>query len=304
MAEKPVFRDLCKEWWDRYLSKGNYAYALDCWKNLERSVFPVIGDKPVTAIKSPTILKILRKIEANGNPVKARKLKSHISQTFRYGIALGLLYENPARDLTWALSPHKSAPRPAILEPKQIGKLMQAVEQLPRAKRRLSLKFLALTFVRPGEICTAEWDDIEWNDALWRIPAAKMKMKKAHIVPLSRQALDILRELKAMHHDTPWIFPSQWDRQKHENGNVYVITLKNMGYQGAMTAHGFRAMAATTLSENGWPSDAIERQLAHVDQNQVRAAYQRSELLAERRKMMQWWADWLDLRTAQAILGR
>lgn len=137
------------------------------------------------------------------------------------------------------------------------------------------------------------------------IPAAKMKMKRPHNVPLSRQALDVLRELQTITGKNRWLFPSRWNKSRHETGQVLNLALRRMGYgPDVMTGHGFRAMAATTLSEQGWPSETIERQLAHVDKNQVRAAYQRSDLLTERRNMVQAWADWLDMRQAWAILGR
>ncbi|MDR2056130.1 MAG: DUF4815 domain-containing protein [Desulfovibrio sp.] len=238
-------------------------------------------------------------------PAVAVPAYTPVSQVMRYGIACGLIFSNPARDLTWALTPKKHKPRAAITEPRQIGQLMKDIEHYRPKKRRYSLKLAVLTFVRPGELCRAEWSEMEWEAAVWRIPAHKMKMKRPHIVPLSRQAQDALRALQAVTGKNRWLFPSRWDKNRHEKSMVLNTALRRMGYGcEAMTAHGFRAMAATTLSEQGWPSEAIERQLAHVDKNQVRAAYQRSELLAERRKMMQAWADFLDMRCAWAILGK
>lgn len=304
MAETLVFRDVARDWWERYMLQGNIDYAEESWRRLEREVMPRLGNKPLKKIDAPMILAILRGVEKRGTLVTARKIKSHISQIMRYGIACGLIFTNPARDLGWALTPHKHKPRAAITEPRQIGLLMRDIEAYKSKKRRYSLKLAALTFVRPGELCQAEWTEIEWDAGIWRIPAAKMKMKRPHIVPLSRQALDALRELRGITGLERWLFPSQWDKARHEKGRVLTSALKRMGYGEVMTAHGFRAMAATTLSEQGWPSEAIERQLAHVDKNQVRAAYQRSELLPERAKMMQAWADYLDMRCAWAILGK
>ncbi len=305
MAETMVFRDVARDWWERYMLSGNADYAEESWRRLEREVLPRLGDKPLKKITPPMILTILRRIEKRGTLEVARKIKSHVSQIMRYGIACGLTYSNPARDLGWALTPKKSKPRAAITEPKQIGLLMRDIDRYRSKKRRCSLMFAALTFVRPGELCQAEWSEIEWDAAVWRIPAAKMKMKRPHIVPLSRQAQDLLRDLRSLTGDNRWLFPSRWDASRHESGMVLNAALRRMGYsREVMTAHGFRAMAATTLSEQGWSSEAIERQLAHVDKNQVRAAYQRSELLTERRKLMQAWADYLDMRCAWAILGR
>lgn len=305
MAETVVFRAVAREWWERYMLRGNVEYAEESWRRLEREVMPRLADKPLKKITAPMVLTILRRIEKRGTLVVARKVKSHISQIMRYGIACGFVNSDPVRDLGWALTPHKCTPRAAITEPRQIGLLMKAIEGYRSKKRRCSLKLVALTFVRPGEICRAEWTEIEWDSGIWRIPAEKMKMKRPHAVPLSRQALDVLRELQTVTGKNRWLFPSRWDKAKHETGQVLNLALRRMGYGPAvMTAHGFRAMAATTLSEQGWPSEAIERQLAHVDKNQVRAAYQRSDLLTERRKMLQAWADYLDMRCAWAILGR
>jgi integrase len=305
MAKTAIFRDVARDWWERYMLCGSVEYAEESWRRLEREVLPKLGDKPLKKIDAPMILTILRRIEKRGTLETAHKIKSHISQIMRYGIACGLVYSNPARDLTWALSPKRHTPRAAITEPRHMGQLMRDIEAFRSKKRRYSLKLAALTFVRPGELCQAEWGEIEWDAAIWRIPAHKMKMKRPHIVPLSRQAQDALRELRAVTGKYRWLFPSQWDKTRHEGGMVLNSALRKMGYgREVMTAHGFRAMAATTLSEQGWPSEVIERQLAHVDKNQVRAAYQRSELLAERHKMIQAWADYLDMRCAWAILGK
>lgn len=305
MAEAVRFQDVAREWWERYMLRGNLEYAEESWRRLEREAMPKLGDKPLKKITAPMVLTILRRIEKRGTLVVARKVKSHISQIMRYGIACGHVNSDPARDLGWALTPHKCVPRSAITEPRQIGRLIRDIAAYRSPKRRCSLQLAALTFVRPGELCRAEWAEIEWDASIWRIPAHKMKMKRPHIVPLSRQALDVLRELRTLTGREPWLFPSRWDKTKHESGQVLNAALRRMGYgPETMTAHGFRAMAATVLSEDGWPSEAIERELAHVDKNAVRAAYQRSDLLPERRRMMQAWADYLDMRQAWAILGK
>lgn len=301
-----LFRALLREWWERYLLRGNPEYAREAWRRLEREVLPALGDKPPRKITPPMVLAILRRVEARGTLVVARKIKSHISQAMRYGIACGAVTSDPTRDLSYALTPHKSRPRPAITDHAAIGRLMAAIERFRPRRRALSLKLAALTFVRPGELATASWADISFEAALWRIPAARMKMKRPHQVPLSRQALEAFRELHTITaRRSPWCFPRRGDPSHPEGAGCLTHSLRCMGYDSqTMTGHGFRAMAATILSEEGWPSEVIERQLAHIDRNQVRAAYQRSELVEERRKMLQAWADWLDLRCAWAILGR
>ena len=299
-----IFKDLAREWWELYMLQGNLEYAEESWRRLEREVMPRLGNKPLKKIDAPAILAILRTIERRGTLVTARKVKSHVSQIMRYGIACGHIYTNPARDLGWALVPHKATPRAAITDPRQIGNLMRDINSFRQPKNRCALMLAALTFVRPGELAQAEWAEIEMDAGIWRIPTEKMKMKRAHNVPLSRQALDVLRSLRPITGHSRWLFPSQWKGgERHMKGRVLGCCLNKMGYGAVMSAHGFRAMAATVLSEQGWPSEAIERQLAHVDRNSVRAAYQRSELLTERRKMLQAWADFLDMRQAWAILA-
>lgn len=221
----------------------------------------------------------------------------------RYGIACGIVTSDPTRDLTYALCPYKSRPRPAITGHDSIGKLMVDIQGFRPPRRALALKIAALTFVRPGELASAAWEDISFEHALWSVPAEKMKMKRPHKVPLARQTLEALRALHAITgHKSPWCFPRRGDPSRHEGAGCLTHSLRCMGYdRNTMTGHGFRAMAATILSEHGWPSEVIERQLAHVDRNQVRAAYQRSELLDDRRRMMQGWADWLDLQWVRAF---
>lgn len=305
MAPVVTFEVVAREWWERYMLQGNTDYADESWRRLEREVMPRLGAKPLRLVTAPAILSILRKIEARGTLVVARKIKSHISQIMRYGIACGHINRDPARDLGWALTPYRSRPRAAITEPREIGRLLADIEHHGNRQRRCMLRLAALLFVRPGELVKGAWTEVEWDAGVWRIPAQKMKMQRPHNVPLSRQAVQVLRELREVSGSTPWFFPSRWDKSKHEGGAVLTFALRRMGYdQHVMTGHGFRAMAATTLAEQGWPSEVIERQLAHVDRNQVRAAYQRTELLAERSKMLQAWADYLDLRCAQSILGR
>jgi integrase len=277
--------------------RGNQEYAHGSWRKLERHVMPDIGNRPLNKIDAPMILAILRRIEARGTIEAAHKTKSHISQIMRYGIACGLVFTNPARDLSWALTPRSFRPMPAITEPRAVGKLMAAIERMRPGVKRCALKLLALTFVRSGELRRAEWQEISLDMAEWRIPATKMKIKRPHIVPLSRQAVEALRELRSLDKSERWLFPAmRWHGDARPmTASVFRKALRSLGYgKDEMCPHGFRAMAATLLSEQGWASDTIERQLAHADRNQVRAAYQRSELLTDRRTMMQAWADYLD----------
>ena len=219
------------------------------------------------------------------------------SQIFRYGVAIGLVERDIAADLRGALMPVKSKRYPTITDPQEIGALMRAIKSINGSEIvRCALLLLAYTFVRPGELRTAEWNEIDFITAEWRIPAEKMKMKRMHIVPLSRQAMDVLEEIKPFTYPTSrYIFPSIRNFNRPMSDTTINAALRRLGYgKEEFTGHGFRSMASTILNENGWPADVIERQLAHVEKNTVRAAYNHAEYLDQRREMMQWWADWLD----------
>jgi integrase len=306
MSTQPQFRAVAREWWEKYMAAhGAPRYAAQVWRGLEREALPVLGGMSLPDIDPPTVLSILRRVEARGTIETAHKLKSHISQIMRYGIACGLAYTNPIRDLGWAIAPKRPVPRAAITEPGPVGRLIRDIDQFPRIIIRCALKLAALTFVRPGELRRAEWAEISMDAAEWRIPAEKMKMHRPHIVPLAKQTLEVLRTLAGLKGSGSHLFPALCDTGRPMSGQVINRALRRMGYSGeVMTGHGFRAMASSLLSEQGWSVDAIERQLAHVERNRVRAAYHRAEHLDERRRMMQGWADYLDMCHARAVLGR
>ena len=290
-----TFQTVAKEWFDRFTHTTTQRYSQEVWSRLEREVFPFIGNLPLTDIDAPTVLTVLRRTEERGVIITTHKVKSHISQIFKYAIACGLAYADPSRDLSPALQSRKSKPMPAIIEPKEVGKLMVAINSYTGVVVRNALLLGVLTFVRPGELRTAEWEEFDVEAAEWRIPAAKMKMKRPHIVPLSTQALDVLHKLRPHTGHSPYLFPSTRSISRPISDMAINVALRTLGYaQGVMTGHGFRAMASSLLAEQGWSIDAIERQLAHVEGNKIRAAYHRSEHLEERRKMMQAWADYLD----------
>jgi integrase len=295
-----TFKIVAKDWFDR--SDTSPRYSKEVWARLEREVFPFIGDMPIKDIDPPTVLSVLRRTEARDVIVTLHKVKSHISQIFKYAIACGLAFSDPSRDLAPALQSRKSTPMPALIEPKDVGKLMVAINSYSGPVVRFALMLGALTFVRPGELRTAEWAEFDMEAAEWRIPAEKMKMKRPHIVPLSRQAREVLiRGLHPLTGHGAYLFPSARTITRPMSDMAVNVALRTLGYaQGEMTGHGFRAMANSLLAELGWSPDAIERQLAHVEGNKIRAAYHRSEHLEERRRMMQAWADYLDDLRAQA----
>lgn len=294
------FESLAKAWWCKFMEPNGGRYPGEVWRRLEREVFPFLGDMPVGKISATDILAVLRRIEGRGTVETAHKIKSYISQTMRYAIACGLIYHDPARDLAGAIAPKRKKPMAAIIDPREVGRLMRAIDGYEGSGVvRCALKLAALTFVRPGELRTAEWVEIDTAGAEWRIPADKMKMKRAHIVPLSRQALAALSVLHEYSGHGRYLFPSIRTLARPMSDMTVNAALRYMGFaREQMTGHGFRAMASSLLAEQGWSIDAIERQLAHVENNKVRAAYHRSEHLEERKRMMQAWADYLDTLAA------
>jgi integrase len=263
---------------------------------LDKNVFPVIGKKPIANIKPRDVLAAVQKMEARGAVESAHRVKQLCGQIFRFAVALDLVERDITADLRGALAPTVKGNFAAITEPKQVGALMRAIYDyhgFPAAVA--ALKLAPLVFVRPGELRAAEWAEIDLDAAEWRIPAAKMKMKVEHLVPLSTQAVDILRALHPITGDGQYVFPSLRSKACMSE-NTINAALRYMGYgKEVMTGHGFRAMARTILDEVlGERPDLIEHQLAHTVRDPLGRAYNRTSHLPARREMMQRWADYLD----------
>jgi integrase len=258
------------------------------------SAFPRL---PISSITPPEILGVLRRIEAKGNYETARRVLQLAGRVFRYAVATARLASDPSRDLRGALT----APTPkhygAITDAKRAGELLRAIDGYDgQVLTKLAMQLAPHVFVRPGELRHAEWEDIDLDGALWTIPAEKMKMRKAHRVPLSSQSVGILRLAHVITGPSGYVFPSIRSAARPMSENTVNAGLRRLGFSGdEMTAHGFRAMASTLLNESGkWSPDAIERALAHGDDDRVRAAYHRGAHWKERVAMAQWWSDHLD----------
>ncbi|MCD9027734.1 tyrosine-type recombinase/integrase [Luteimonas sp. BDR2-5] len=255
-----------------------------------------LDDRPIADIKPAEVLAVLRAVESKGRHETAHRVKQRLGQVFRYAVATGRAERDPTADLRGALAPIPSKSHAAIIDPGKIRGLLLSMdgydgEPLTRAALQLS----ALTFQRPGNIRAMEWSEIDFDAAEWRIPAEKMKMKDAHVVPLSEQAIAILREIQPLSARSRYVFPSLRSADRCLSENTLNAALRRLGYsKDEMTAHGFRATASSRLNEMGWNTDVIERQLAHAERNKVRAVYNRAQYMAERQKMMQAWADYLD----------
>jgi integrase len=281
-------RDGDKAWSPATAKRSEYLLSL-----LERS----IGPMAINEIEPPDVLGAIRKIEGKGNLESARRTLQLASAVFRYAVATARLSSDPTRDLRGALTVPSVTHYGAITVPKRVGQLLRAIDGYEgQGLVRHALQLAPHVFVRPGELRHAEWEEIELDGAMWVIPPGKMKMRKAHHVPLSRQSVALLREVQAVTGPTGYVFPSMRSRSRPMSENTLNAALRRLGYASdEMTAHGFRAMASTLLNESGkWHPDAIERALAHGDKDKVRAAYHRGAHWDERVKMAQWWSDYLD----------
>jgi integrase len=294
--ERNSFEAVAREWFQKFARNWVPAHAEIVIHRIQADVFPWIGSRPIAEITAVELLEVLRRIEARGAVSTAHRIKQICGQIFRYAIATGKASRDLSADLRGALAPERERHFGALTKPSDVAGLIRAIDGYQGSFIvRCALRFTALTFARPGEIRKAEWSEIDLAEALWRIPAERMKMRREHLVPLSRQAVEVLRELHPLTGIGRYVFPNGRVISRPMSENAIVAALRYMGYErGQMTAHGFRTLASTLLNEQGWSADAIERQLAHAERDEVRGSYNRAEYLDERRRMMQSWADYLD----------
>jgi integrase len=290
-------RDGTKGWAPATAIRSEYLLSLVCGS---------IGKLPIGEIEPADVLTAIRRIEGKGKLESARRSLQLAGAVFRYAVATARLASDPTRDLRGALTAPTVTHYGAITDAKQVGGLLRSIDEYEGSGiTRLALQIAPHVFVRPGELRHAEWSEFDLEGALWIIPAGKMKMRKAHQVPLSRQAVDLFREVQSITGPAGFVFPSARTRARPMSENTINAGLRRLGYTSdEMTAHGFRAMASTLLNESGkWHPDAIERALAHGDDDKVRAAYHRGAHWKERVEMAQWWGDYLDaLRKGADIL--
>ncbi|MBC2666578.1 tyrosine-type recombinase/integrase [Novosphingobium flavum] len=291
------FAAVARSYIDKCRREGRAEATITKQEWLLKLVDRAIGQRPIAEIEPFEMLEAVRKYEATGRTEAAHRAVQFSSQVFRFAIANQLAASDPTRDLRGALTSHKAKHHAAILEPKQAGELLRAIDGYDgHPVTRYALQLAALVFVRPGELRYAEWSEIDAEAKVWRIPAEKMKARAEHVVPLSRQALDVLAQVRGLTGDGRYVFPSIRTHLRPMSENTINAALRRLGYASdEMTGHGFRAMASTLLNESGkWSPDAIERALAHKDKDAVRAAYHRGAHWQERVDMAQWWGDYLD----------
>lgn len=300
-----TFEAVAREWMARRLSHDGISEATagkDRWR-LETYLFPTIGARPITAITARELRDVLRQVEETGKLETASRTKINAGQVFRWAVLEGRADSDPTATLRGLFATPKHTHRAALTDPVRIGELLRAIDGYTGQFTTLcALKLAPLVFLRPGELRKGEWCEIDLVGSIWRIPAERMKMKASHLVPLSTQAVDVLRDLRELTGSGVLMFPAIGSSGKPMSENTVNLALRRLGYgKDEMSGHGFRAMAATRLNEMGWNADAIERQLAHAESNKVRAAYTHAaQYLDERTRMMQAWADYLDALRAVA----
>lgn len=300
------FESVAREWLENRKEKWTPKHAKQVLMRLENDVFPKIGHRPIAEVTASELLTVGRAIEARGASELAHRALQYCGQVFTYAIITERAERNPAADLRGALKPVKKKHH-AYLKAHELPEFLKALETYEgHPQTRLALKLLLLTFVRTAELRGALWTEINFDKAEWRIPAERMKMRETHIVPLSRQAVEVLKELQPLTGHWQYIFPNQHKPVNHMSENTLLYALYRMGYHSRATGHGFRATASTILNEQGFRNDVIERQLAHAERNQVRASYNHAQYLKERREMMQWWGDYIERaeKEEKVIVGK
>ena len=303
--ETETFEVLAREWHTKFTPTWTTGHAEKLLSALERDAFPWIGARPIKELKAVELLSTLRRIESRGVLETAHRMRGLIGQVFRYAVATGRAERDPTSDLRGALPQPKERHYPAIIDPKEVAPLLRAIDGYKGDFiTKCALRLAPIFFVRPGELRQAEWAEIDLGEAAWNIPADKMKLKQPHIVPLSRQAIEILTDLKPLTIASRYVFPSLRTSIRPMSNNTINAALRRMGFdKNTMTGHGFRALARTILDEILQVNpNVIEAQLAHKVPDRLGTAYNRTSHIVERRKMMQTWADYLDKLKAGAMV--
>ncbi len=304
-----AFSHVARQWWEHKKGTWDQHHAGRVWRRLEINACPELDKRPFDKIRPQDILYAVQKVEERDALDVAARTLQDIRRVFRYAVQMGKLTYNPSSDLTGVVKTRKVTHR-ASLPNSELGQFISDLRQYKKRGRlltQLALELLVLTFVRPGELERARWDEVDFTEKLWRIPAERMKMNAVHLVPLSDQAIAVLKEIEPITHQYDLVFPSEKRSNEAISNGTLRLAMFRMGYDGKTkgksraTPHGFRANASSLMNEKGFNADAIERQLSHKERNQVRAAYMHhAQFLDERQEMMQWWADYLEKELEKA----
>lgn len=287
------FEAIAREWHENKKEKWTKPHAEKILRSLENDVFPSLGNYPITDIKANDALIVLKKIEKRNALDIARRVRQRMSGVFKYAIQTSRCENNPMPNLEGAIKTRRLEHRRRFSENELPG-FLKALESYQEIITKSALKIVVLTFLRSSEVRFGRWEEINFKKSEWRIPAERMKKRQPHIVPLSKQALAVLQQLKPITGKHDLIFTCEPNGKKPISSSTMLVALTRLDYREKTTVHGFRGLASTILNENRFPRDVIERQLAHADADEVRAAYNYAEYLPERQKMMDWWGDYVE----------
>lgn len=297
-AQGETFELVAREWHKKFLPGWTPGHGARILVSLEKDAFPWIGVIPIRELTAPQVLAVARRVESRGAIETAHRLVGNIGMACRYAVACGLADSDPTRDLRGALPPTNEKHHATITQPHEVGALLRAIDSYTGGFIvKCALRISPYVLTRPGELRGMEWSELELDGPapLWTIPPARMKMRRKHLVPLAPQVVAILKELQPLTGSGRLVFPGERTKERPISDGTLGAALQRLGYSNQqITPHGFRAMASTLLNEMNWPADHIEKQLAHAEQNAIRAAYNHASHLADRRVMLYSWADFLD----------
>ncbi|MDV2356723.1 integrase domain-containing protein [Vibrio cholerae] len=289
-----TFLNVSKEWFEIKKHDITPDYAVDIWRSLDLHIFPSLADTPVKQITAPQVIDLLKPIEAKGSLETVKRLVQRLNEVMNYSANCGLIQANPLTGIRAAFKKPKKE-NMAALTPTELPELMGAIANASiKRTTRCLIEWQLHTMTRPSEASGARWDEVEWEEKIWTIPAERMKKRREHRIPLTEQMLALLEVMKPISGHREFIFPSDRDPKKPCNSQTANMALKRMGFAGRLVSHGLRSLASTTLNEQGFDRDLIEASLAHVDDNQVRSAYNRTDYLERRRPMMSWWSEHIE----------
>ncbi len=296
-----TFEQVAANWFQVKKTEVSPDHAKDLWRSLELHIFPVLGKHPISKVNAPIVIDELKPIAAKGSLETVKRLTQRLNEIMNYAVNTGLIHANTLSGIKAAFKKPEKQNMPT-LTPDQLPELMKAISYASiKIVTRCLIEWQLHTMVRPSEAAGAKWSEIDLENNLWLIPAERMKKKRDHSVPLTKQTIELLERLKPLSGHREYLFPADRDPKKHTNEQTANAALKRMGFHKKLVAHGMRALASTTLNEQGFDGDVIEAALAHVDKNEVRRAYNRAEYLERRQKLMYWWSEHIEQAQAGKI---
>jgi integrase len=289
-----TFEQVAANWFQVKKTEISADYAKDLWRSLELHIFPALGKHPISKITAPLTIDVIKPIAAKGSLETVKRLTQRLNEIMNYAVNTGLIHASPLTGIKAAFKKPEKNNMPT-LTPDQLPELMKTISYASiKIVTRCLIEWQLHTMVRPSEAAGAKWSEIDLENNQWLIPAERMKKKRDHTVPLTKQTIELLERLQPISGHREYLFPADRDPKKHANESTANAALKRMGFHKKLVAHGMRALASTTLNEQGFDGDVIESALAHVDKNEVRRAYNRAEYLERRRKLMYWWSEHIE----------